>query len=339
MAETKTGKRGSGGKWVVLGGLVLAALVAVETGWAGWGAAHLRAAVFPRDESLLGWVPGDTAALVVVDPHQLHLDALGPEGSTPRTALLRTRDDIKQATGIDLSVDVDKLVLSNALVVARGRFDGKKLQERLADHRYVPQAHEGTTVLVRAGEDAIAVIDDAVLLYGDEAGVKAGLTAHAQGTSLEKNEATTARLRQIGWNHAALVSVRITDDKPSVRQMLSGSTGPRAVSVAVSTTLGVDVDARVEAASPGGAGELAKLLEEKRKAGGEATALVGQDAAAILADVAKKATITADDASVRIHAHLDPAQVDALVKNAKASAPLAELYKTVRLYQLLAPGG
>jgi hypothetical protein len=329
-----------GGKWLFLGVLVLAAVVAVEAGWAGFGWAQLRSAVWPRDESLLGWIPGDAGALVIVDPHQLQLESLGAEGSAPRTSLQRTRDDLKKATGVDIAFDMDKLVLSDSLAVARGRFDFKRLRERLGEHRYTVAEHEGVAYLVRAGEDAIAVIDDSILLYGDEAGLKAGITAHEKGTSLEKNEQVVARLKQIGWNHALVVTARITDDRPSVRQILAGGGGPRAVSVAVSTPAGLDIDANVESATPGAADELAKLLEERRKAGMDVAPFVGAEAAQILADVAKKATITADQATgnVKIHVHLEPAQLDALTKQAKASEPLREMYKTVRLVQLLVPG-
>ncbi|MFT3764425.1 MAG: hypothetical protein QM820_02740 [Minicystis sp.] len=339
MAATKTTKRGGSGKWLVLGGLVLGAAVAVETGWAGYGLAQLRASVFPRDEALLSWVPGDTGALLVVDPHLLKLESLGAENGTVRTDLQRKRDDIKKLTGIDLALDVDKLVLSGTLAVARGRFDGKKLRERLGEHRYSIAEHEGHSYLVRSGEDALAVVDDSILLYGDEAGVKAGLSAHEKGTSLEKNEQATARLRRIGWDHAVIATVRITDDRPSVREVLSGSTGPRALSLSLSTQLGLDADAEVEAATPGAADELAKLIEEKRKADTTLAPVIGPDAAAILADVVKKATVTADGTAgvVKIHAHLDQPQIDALAKQAKTSLPLAEMYKTVRLYQLLVP--
>ena len=338
MAASKA-KGGVAGKWVVLGGLVLALWVAVASGWAGYGWAQVRSAVFPRDESLLAWVPGDTGAVVVVDPHQLDLKALGPEGAGARASIERTRDDIKKITGIDLAFDVDKLLLSNALAVARGRFDAKKLADRLADHRYTKAEHEGTTYLVRSGEDALAVIDDAILLYGDEPGVKAAIEAHARGTSLEKHEPTVARLRQIGWDRAIISTVRVTDDKPSVRQVLSGSTGPRAVTSSVSTKAGLDIDTLVEAASASAAEELAKLLDEKRNANTGLGVLFDPEAAKVLSDMAKKATIVADasTSSVKIHLHLDPAQVETLSKQLRSSKPLAEAYKTVRLFQLLAP--
>ena len=344
MAATKVqapGKRKSGGaRWVVLGALALGTFIGVESGWAGFGWAQLKAGVFPRDEALLGWVPDGTSALVIVDPHQLKLDALGGEGSTARTALERTRDDVKKATGIDLAFDVDKLVLSSSLVVARGRFDAGKLAQRLEAHRYAKAEHKGTVYLVRAGEDAIAVVDDALLLYGDEAGVTAAIDAHVAGTSLEKNEATTARLRQIGWDHPVVVTVRITDEKPSLREILAGSTGPRAVSVAATSVSGLDLDALVESSSGGSADELAKLLEEKRKNADALGPSVGLGATPILVDVAKKATITADrtTGSVKIHVHLDPAQLDALGKEVKTALPLAEMYKNLRLVQLLVPG-
>lgn len=336
MATKKATGRAGGG-WVVLGALALAVVVAVQTGWAGFGLAQLRSSLFPRDESLLEWVPSDTAAVVVIDPHQLKLESLGAEGSTARAALQRTRDDVKNATGIDLAFDVDKLVLTGTLAVARGRFDGKKLADKLAAHRYTPAEHEGRTLLAREGEDALAVIDDSVLLYGDAAGVRAGITAHEKGASLAKDEPMTERLRRVGWDHAVSAVVRVADDKPSVREILTGSTGPRSVGLAVSTAAGMDLDAQVEAASTSAAAELAKLLEEKRAA--DLGPVIGAEPARVLADVIKKATITADTAAgvVKIHAHLDPAQLDALAKQARAGLPLAQSYKALRLYQLLVP--
>lgn len=338
MAATKA-KSGGGARWAVLGGLVLAALVAVETGWAGFGWAQLKSSVFPRDESLLSYLPQDTAAVVVIDPHQLEIKALGAEGAGPRTSLQRTRDDVKAATGIDLAFDVDKLVLSETLAVARGRFDEKRLADKLASHRYARAEHEGVSYLARRGDDALAVIGGSILLYGDEAGVKAGITAHARGPSLEQHEATTARLRRLGWDHAVISTVRITDDKPSVRQILSGSTGPRAVGVALSTRAGVDCDVRVEAASPGAADELSRLLDEKRKGDASLASFIGAESAKVVSDMLAKATIAADTQSgdVKIHLHLDPAQLDTVSKAVKSSESLTQGYKSWRLFQLLAP--
>jgi hypothetical protein len=335
----KATKRGGGGKWAVIGALGLAGFLGVETGWVGYGWAQLRSVVFPRDEALLSWIPPETTAVVIVDPHQLKLQELGGEAGAPRSALTRLRDDVKNVTGIDLAFDVDKLVLSSSLAVGRGRFSHKKLAERLAGHSYKTAEHEGATYLVRHGEDAIAVIDDSVLLYGDEPAVQAGLAAHQRGLSAEKNEPLVTRLRAIGWDHAVVGTLQITDDKPSVRDALTGSTGPRAVSVAFSTPMGMNVDAQVESASPGAADELAKLLEEKRKASGSLVPFATPEASKVLAEVASKATIKADAGSpqVKIHAHLTPVQLDTLVKEAKAAAPFGEIYKTVRLYQLLVP--
>ncbi len=186
---------------------------------------------------------------------------------------------------------------------------------------------------MRPGEDAIAVIDGSVLLYGDEASIKAAIDAHQGDTSLEKSAEVKARLSQVGWNHPVLATVRMTDDKPSLRAILSGATGPRAVTVGVSTLAGLDASTVVESASPSAAGELTKLLDEKRKDAASLTPVVGPEATPVLADIAKKATLTTDPQSslVKIHVHVDPAQLDTLVKNAKAALPLAEMYKTMRL--------
>jgi hypothetical protein len=329
------------GKWMVLGVMALVAFLAVETGWAGFGWAALRSAVYPTDTALLGWVPGDTAGVAIVDPHQLKLEALGAEGNTSRAALERTRNDVKQATGIDLAFDVDKLILSPSLVVARGRFDRKKLADRLAEHRYVVAEHRGDTYLVRAGEDAIAVLDGSVLLYGDEAGIKAAIDAHEDGTALGKNDQVMTRLGQVGWNHPLLVTVRLADDKPSLHAILTGSTGPRAVTVGVTTLAGLDLESIVEAASPSAGDELSKLLEEKRRDAGALPPALGAEVTPVLSDIAKKATIANDPQTgqVKVRVHVDPAQLDTLIKNAKAAAPFAEMYKTMRLFQLLSPGG
>jgi hypothetical protein len=180
-------RRGGRAKWVALAALALGGLVAVEAGWAGFGWGQLRAAVFPRDEALLGWVPGDTGAILVLDPHLFDPKALGADGNAARAALEATRDDVKKATGVDLFFDVDKLVLSPSLAVARGRFDGKKLRDRLAEHRYAPAEHKGFAYLARAGEDAIAVVDDSILLYGDAPSIEAAIDAHDGAASLEMN--------------------------------------------------------------------------------------------------------------------------------------------------------
>jgi hypothetical protein len=286
-------------------------------------------------------MPGDTGAILVVDPHLLDQKALGPEGSAARTALETTRDDVKKATGIDLAFDVDKLVLSPALAVARGRFDGKKLAERLAEHRYGAAEHRGVAYLVRPGEDAIAVIDGSVLLYGDAQGIEAAIDAHEGASSLEKNEPLTERLRRVGWDHPVIATVRVTDDKPSLRQILAGGGGPRAVSVAITTLAGLDVDAVVESATAGNAEELRKLLDEKRASVDAIAPLVGPEAAPILVGAAKKATLAVDapTSSVKAHVHLDAADVETLVKLVRSNKPLAEAYKTMRLFQLLVPTG
>src|SRR4051794_25820748 len=96
------GKRGGKGKWIALGALALIIAIAAQAGYVSFGWAHLLAATFPRDDALLEYVPGDTGAVVIVDPHQIDAKALGSEESIARTYLKRTREEIKKATGIDL---------------------------------------------------------------------------------------------------------------------------------------------------------------------------------------------------------------------------------------------
>ena len=333
------GKRGGRVKWITLAVLTLAVVIAAQAGYVGFGWAHLKSMAFPRDESLLEYFPKDTGSVAILDPHQIDPKALGGESGVARTYLSRVREEIKKATGVDLFFDVDKLALTSDLVVARGRFDAKKLSAELAPARYVAAEHKGRSYLVRAGEDAIAVIDGGVLLYGPEEGIKAAIDAREGGASLAKNEQITERLRSVGWDHPLLVTARITDERPSIREILAGSTGPRAVTVGISTKVGLDLEATIESASPASAEELRKLLDEKRANADAWKPMVGSDAAQILIDVSKKASITSDPAQpfVKIKVHMEPAQLDALIKAAGSAAPLGELYKDFRLYQLLVP--
>jgi len=232
-AKSPRAKARSRAKWIVLGVLIAAVFLAVKLGFVGYGWAHLMAKVFPRDESLLRWFPGDTAAVLIVDPHQIELGTLGSEQSVLRTGLERMRADIDKATDIDIARDVDKLAITSTLVAARGRFDFEGLTARLGALSYEQREHAGKMYLARTGEDAITVIDG-VLLYGDEAAIKTGIDASGSDASLADNDKVTDRLSEMGWDHAVLVGMQFSD-KPSIRSMISGSNGPRAITVGMRT--------------------------------------------------------------------------------------------------------
>jgi hypothetical protein len=337
-AAGKPARKAGNGKWMALAAVALVVFVATQAGYLGFGCAHVRAAVFPRDEALLEYVPGDAGGALILDPHQLDPKALGSETSAARQWLTRTRTELKKATDIDVLFDVDKLVLSPTLAVARGRFDAKKLAEKLGEARYKAAEHKGQSYLV-SKDDAIAVVDDSILLYGDEAGVRAGIEAKQGKTSLGNNEQAMARLKSVGWDHPLLFTVQLTDERPSIRAILAGSTGPRAITVGVTTRAGLDVDATIEMTSAASAEELKKLLEEKRKDAEALKPLVGQEAANILLEVIRKGTLGSEEGFLKIHLHLEPAQLDALIKAAdSAAAPFGEMYKNLRLLQLLVPG-
>ncbi|WP_437683176.1 hypothetical protein [Sorangium sp. So ce131] len=333
-------KRGKA-KYIVLLALVLSVFLAAQTGLLGYGWAHLRAATFPKDESLLEYVQGSATGVVIVDPHQLDLKVLGGEGGAVRQHLERTRDDIKKATGIDLSFDVDKLAFSSSLVVARGRFNEQKLAERLAERSYVAAEHKGVKFLVRAGEDAIAVRDGSILLYGPEPEIRASIDAEEAETSLASRDEVTSRLEQLGWDRPLLGVALLAQEKPSLRAILVGSTGPRAVTFGVATKGGISAKVAIDAASPNAAEELRKLLEEKRADAQALNALVGPEAGAALAEVMKRAQLSVDQGAGRltIQADVRPEELDVLAKaSEKAAGSLGEMYKAARLFQLLAPG-
>jgi hypothetical protein len=339
----RTKSKRSAAPWIVLALLGLAVFAGVKTGWVGYGWAHGKAKLFPRDEALLEWIPADAPAVAVIDPHQLSLNTLASMSSVLRGAFDRTRNDVKKLAGVDLAFDVDKAAVTPSLVVLRGRFDPDALATKLAEDRYVKAEYNGRTYLVRAGEDAVMVPSDDLLFYGDEAGIRGAIDAKG-GASLAKNDRVLARLDRMGWDHPLLGTLQLNDDRPSLRAVLTGATGPRAVSFGVrqarSPATGFDARVSVEAASPNAASELAKLIEEKRAAGADALkAFAGSDLGTLLAQDAAGATIKADTTAgaVDIDGRLSGEAIDALVRAAQKSEPLIQIYKTVRLYQLLAP--
>jgi hypothetical protein len=340
MAAPGSSKSNSSGlgKWLVLLLLGLLSFGAVKMGWAGYGWAQLKSRILPRDEAILEWVPFETRAIAVIDPHLFDLRALGSAQGLVRTRVERMRNDIKKATGVDLAFDVDKLVLTRDLVVMRGRFYGDKLADKLADYKYVRADYGGQTYLVRTGEDAVLVVDD-FLLYGDEASIKAAVDAKGSG-SRSKNEKLTERLSKIGWGQPLLVSVQSSGERPSLRSILTGTTGSRALTVGARGAAGLEVRGAIEAEPPSAAGELAKLLEEKRAGAAELlAATTGPELGGLLADVAKQATIQADTTvgQVNFQVHVSPESLAALLSAAERSLPLLESYKTARLFQLLVP--
>ncbi len=327
-------------KWIALLLVVLGVFAAVETGWMGFGMAALRSAVFPRDEALLEWVPPDAQAVVIVDPHRIRPGGLGSAQGFVRENLDRVRANIKKATGVDLGFDVDKLVLTPTLVVLRGRFDENKITDRLAEYKYARSEYKGQRYLVRTGEDALLISSDAIIVYGQEAAIKASIDANA-GVSLARNESVTARLSEIGWDEPVLGTIELASDRPSLRAMIAGVSGPRAVTVGVREAQGLDVTAIVETTSPSGASDLAKFLDEHR---GDATQSLGTlastDFGKSVADVAKGAAIQPDATRGRVtlRAHLSGDAISTLLRTAQASVPLQEMVKTLQVIQFLAPG-
>ena len=333
-----SGKKGSGFKLAVLGGVFLAAVIAVQGGWAGLGWAMFKSSVFPGDEGLLAYVPEDQGGVLIVDPHQIEPKALGSESGAVRQWLTRTRDDMKKATGVDLLFDVDKIAIAPSIAVVRGRFDKGGLEKRLGEMSYKPVEHDGTKYLARSGEDAVCVVDGSLLLYGDSSSVEGALDAKKSGKSMENKEGVVDRLKAVGFNHPVLLTVSLGDAKPSVRDILTGSTGPKAVTIGLTTLSGLDVDAAVESQSAGSAEELRKLLDEKRQNAGALGPFVTGSAAETLTNALKKAELKAVDAQVIGHMHLTAEELDAVLKAAGNTAPFGAIYKDVRLFQLLVPG-
>jgi hypothetical protein len=342
MAERgRTRGRRSKAPWILLVILVAAGVVGVKSGWMGYGWAQLRSSFFPRDEGLLEWVPADAMAVVVFDPHQVPFKSL-PTSNVLRGAFDRTRNDVKKLVGVDLAFDVDKVVVTPTLVVMRGRFDAESIAEKLAEYRYVKADYSGRSYLVRAGEDAVMVAGDDLLFYGDETGIRAAIDAKS-GVAVVKNERVIARLARMGWNEPLVGTVQLSDDRPSVRAVLTGASGPRAVTFGIKPATGTnafDVRVSVESPSPRAAEELAGLIEARRAAGADALkGFTGADLATLLAQAATAATVKADTTAgvVDMSTRVSSESLDAMVRAAEKSEVLQSTYKTIRLYQLFVP--
>ena len=184
--------------------LALVGLVAYETGWLGWAWADALAHTLPKDESLLAYLPADTTAVAVIDVHLFKVPALGPAEARPASAIERVRDGVKKTLDLDLATDIDKLAITPGLVVARGRFSFKKLGDKLVELHYAPADHRGVYYFAKHGQDALAVVKDEVLLWGDEGALKAALDARDGGMTLDKDDAVMERLKKAGWKHAII---------------------------------------------------------------------------------------------------------------------------------------
>ena len=187
------------------------------------------------------------------------------------------------------------------------------------------------------GKVAVAVVLGSLLLYGSAESIGESLDAKESGKTLEKKEGVVDRLKAVGFDHPVLFTMVLSEARPSVRDILVGSTGPRAVTIGVRTVNGLDVDGAVESQSASSAEELRKLLDEKRASAGLLGPVLGGDAGAVIADTLKKAELRAQGSQVIAHAHVNAAELDTLLRAAGRAVPSGELYKDLRLFQLLVP--
>ena len=185
-------------------------------------------------------------------------------------------------------------------------------------------------------------VEDDILVYGDEAAIEASIEAKdgiKAAASLASNGEVVDRLAQIGWRPPLVGTVALGGDPRSLRMMITGSTGPRAVSFGVRGNRGIEVRAVIDAASPSAGQELAKLLDEKRAGAADLPALVGQDFAASVASIAKDATSqgeSRDRASRDRRARPERVGRLGIAGGVAIRAPRRHVQRS-RLVQLLAP--
>ncbi len=253
--------------------------------------------MYPRNDALLEWIPADTQAVAIVDPHQIRLKALGSETSVARQWRSGTGSaaDVKKAAGVDLVFDVDKVAMTQGLVVMSGRFDGDKLAvAKLAEYQYTKAEHADHTYLVRAGEDAVMAVGDDTLVYGDEEAIKKRRSTPRAAVAREEPRWCSTVWRRSNGTIPCSGRCSSAATGRAFSSMITGSTGPRAVSIGVRGDHGIDVFGSIEAASPSAGAELAKLLDEKRKSVTDLQAMTGPELGGQLATVARDATIRAD---------------------------------------------
>ncbi len=134
-------------------------------------------------------------------------------------------------------------------------------------------------------------VGDDILVYGDDDTIKASIDVR-QGRAVAREEparASTASRRSAG-TITLLATIQLgAGDRPSLRSMITGATGPRAVSFSVRGDRGIDVQSSIDTATPSAGAELAKLLErEAHQRPHDLQALAGPDLGTQLATVAAR---------------------------------------------------
>ncbi|MBI4820475.1 MAG: hypothetical protein HY791_29680 [Deltaproteobacteria bacterium] len=282
---------------------LLALLVVLVTG-TGFAAHHLgylgrwigqaRVEVTPKDSQILGYFPADARGLVGIQV---------PLARVPGKAGERLRDlarDLEDVSGVRVGFDVDTLVGDADIQVARGRFDWKKMSERLEANGYQITNESYRPLAVRKDGDALA-IDDDYLIHGQFEPVKAALDRKSSKTGATAKSRIATDLDAIGWNHAAFGVVRLADEGTSIAQVLKGQEPLRAVGASIDTTdTRYVIVTTVRASSSGSASEIASEAEKMKKTALEELAKNTDPDAARVKAVLESLQIKADGPIVRL---------------------------------------
>ena len=141
-------------------------ILAVTMGWAAM--ATIPVAAVSVDEASLKFLPPETQGIVVIDVAALRSAPLVQDMLKQQVSGPRSWDDSISRTGVDVGRDIDKVTVAkisaqDGLVIAQGRIDKFKVEQALKDSGKVMDAYLGQ-IVYRDGENAVLVLDNAVLL-------------------------------------------------------------------------------------------------------------------------------------------------------------------------------
>ena len=189
---------------------VLVVAVALGAGYIAWRRTGAAPSAPGVGLEMLRFVPRSATLVGAADVRTLVRSGLG---ATLRGVPVARRQDLQERTGIDLEADVDTLVvaavpatgsgMTTGAVLARGRFEGARLEALMTSHGATAEVYKGTRLLVApalrpgAAPEALALVEPGLVAFGEASFVKAMLDTAAGGPGVLTNAAFMKVIRPI----------------------------------------------------------------------------------------------------------------------------------------------
>jgi hypothetical protein len=209
--------------------LVASGAIAYTTGYAGRAVGYARTQALPKDHTLLKFFDAKTAGVGIV---QLPL-AKAPKYEGVKNRLEGIRHDIEEVSGIRMLLDVDTIAIGSDLIAARGRFSWSRLESNLKEHGYTITNEQNRPIAVRNDTGEALTLAKGYLLHGKTPKVIEALDRIENEDGLTDESALVEYVDAVGWRHALVGAIKLSDAPLSFSEALTGNTNMRAAMVAV----------------------------------------------------------------------------------------------------------